>query len=230
MKKTLLAFVALALIATAVHAQSLVENSYYQKSLELQSMAAAAFDEGDYDAATEYANQAQENAVLSDEYVARMLAMKSANDAIAEAQARYDWATGVNAAVRFPDDYAGATTELQAARDSYTAEQFDDAVTHAYAVDAYLSGVTERETLPAYFVVRNIPSRPDCLWRIAELPFVYNDPYQWPKLYKANRETFPEPNNPDLILPGMTLTIPAIRGELRDGVWTEGREYPTMGK
>jgi hypothetical protein len=49
-------------------------------------------------------------------------------------------------------------------------------------------------------------------------------------LYKANRATFPEPNNPDLILPGMQLTIPAIRGELRDGVWTEGREYPTMGK
>lgn len=230
MKKTLLAFVALALIATAVHAQSLVDNPYYQKSLELQSMATTAFDEGDYDAATEYATQAQENARLSDQYVAGMVAMKSANDAIAEAQQRYDWATGVNAAERFPDDYAGATTELQAARDAYTAEQFDEAVVHAYAVDAYLSGVTAQETLPAYFVVRDIPARRDCLWRIAELPFIYNDPYQWPKLYKANRETFPDPNNPDLILPGMKLIIPSIRGELRDGVWTEGQKYPTMGK
>ncbi|MBU0929234.1 MAG: hypothetical protein KKA67_15890 [Spirochaetes bacterium] len=228
MKKAITTLVAIALCAAAVHAQSLSENSYYQRSLELEASARAAFDEGEYDLAADLAAQAQENALLSDRYVAKMLAMRQARVAIDEAQSRLDWATSARAAIRFPDDYSGAVAELALARESYAAEAYDDATVHAYTVVAFLSAVTAEEALPAYFVVRELSAKRDCLWRIAGLPFVYNDPYRWPALYKANRKSLPDPNNPDLILPGMTLAIPPLKGELREGVWIDGKPYPTF--
>ncbi|PKL08054.1 MAG: hypothetical protein CVV51_10910, partial [Spirochaetae bacterium HGW-Spirochaetae-7] len=94
MKKIILTFMALALVAVAVSAQSFVENSYYTKSIQLEAAAKAAFDEGEYDNAADLAAQAVENARLSDEYVAMILSMRAADTAIVSAQARYDWATG----------------------------------------------------------------------------------------------------------------------------------------
>jgi len=229
MKKTIFAFIVLAFVATAVQAQSLVDNSYYRKSVELEAAARVAFDAGEYDEAADLAAQAQENARLSDEYVAMILSMRTARKAIDEAQARYDWATGVRAQIRFPEDYAGATAELAAANAAFTAERYDDATTHAYTVDAYLSAVTDEQALPAYFVVRELSYKTDCLWRIAGLPYIYNDPFKWPVLYEANKKSLPDPANPDLILPGMTLSIPPLANELRDGVWTDGDKYPTFG-
>jgi nucleoid-associated protein YgaU len=226
MKKTILAFMMLSLALAAIQAQSLVDNSYYRRSLELEAAARTAFEEGEYDLAVDLAAEAQENARLSDEYVAMILSMRTAKKAIESAQARYDWATGVRASIRFAENYAGATAELAAARASFDAEAYDDATVHAYTVEAYLSGVTAEEALPAYFVVRQLSEKTDCLWRIAGLPFIYNDPFQWPILYRANKKSLPDPNNPDLILPGMTLAIPPIADELRDGVWIDGREYP----
>lgn len=73
--------------------------------------------------------------------------------------------------------------------------------------------------LPKYYVVRLIPERRDCFWRIAEYDFIYGDPWQWRELYEANRDKIPDPNNPDLILPGMIVEIPAIDGEERAGTW-----------
>ena len=122
MKKIILTFMALALVAVAVSAQSLVENSFYTKSVELEAAAKAAFDEGEYDIAADLAAQAVENARLSDEYVAMILSMRAADVAINAAQARYDWATGLRTEVRFPSAYAGATAELAAARASYAEE------------------------------------------------------------------------------------------------------------
>jgi LysM repeat protein len=43
----------------------------------------------------------------------------------------------------------------------------------------------------------------DCLWTIAQKPSVYNDGSAWPKIWQANRIA-----NPDIIHPGMVLTIP----------------------
>lgn len=228
MKKTILALLIVASAFAAAQAQSLVDNRYYSRSVELEAAAREAFEEGDYDLAVELAAEAEENARLSDEYVAMILSMRAARQAIDKAQARYDWATGVKAELRFAENYAGATAELAAARAAFEAESYDDAVVHAYTVEAYLSGITEEEALPAYFVVRYFKVNTDCLWRIAGLPFVYNDPYKWPVLYKANRDAMPEPNNPDLILPGMTLVIPSLAGELRDGVWHDDAEYPVF--
>jgi nucleoid-associated protein YgaU len=55
------------------------------------------------------------------------------------------------------------------------------------------------------YTVRLIPERRDCLWRIAEYPFIYGDPYLWPKIWRRNRKLI---QNPDLIYPGWQLVIP----------------------
>ncbi len=44
----------------------------------------------------------------------------------------------------------------------------------------------------------------DHLWGISAKPAVYGDPYQWPLLYKRNRD---EIYDPDLIYPGQVLHI-----------------------
>jgi nucleoid-associated protein YgaU len=55
------------------------------------------------------------------------------------------------------------------------------------------------------YVVRLIPERRDCLWRIAEYNFIYSNPYLWPKIWRRNRKLI---QHPDLIYPGWKLIIP----------------------
>lgn len=45
----------------------------------------------------------------------------------------------------------------------------------------------------------------ECLWWIAEYKDIYNDPFMWPLIYKANRDQI---KNPDLIYPNQVFTIP----------------------
>ena len=55
------------------------------------------------------------------------------------------------------------------------------------------------------YTVRLIVDRRDCLWRIAEYPDIYGDPYKWPAIWRRNRKLI---QNPDLIYPGWQLVIP----------------------
>jgi len=55
------------------------------------------------------------------------------------------------------------------------------------------------------YVVKLIPQKRDCLWRIAEYDFIYGDPWAWRRIYNANRDTI---KDPDLIYPGQRLIIP----------------------
>lgn len=72
------------------------------------------------------------------------------------------------------------------------------------------------------YTVRLIPERRDCLWRIAEYPEIYEDPAQWPKIYRANKSLIDQGYNSylnnveeskysraeDLIFPGQVFDIP----------------------
>lgn len=44
----------------------------------------------------------------------------------------------------------------------------------------------------------------DCLWKIAGKPTIYDDPFQWPLLFKANRD---EIQDPDLIYPRQVFKV-----------------------
>ena len=80
MMRKITSIFALALVASVVcvQAQSLRENSYYKRSLELKAMAEKSFDDGDYDSAAGFAAQASEYASLSDQFVAKMAAKAEA--------------------------------------------------------------------------------------------------------------------------------------------------------
>jgi hypothetical protein len=44
----------------------------------------------------------------------------------------------------------------------------------------------------------------DCLWCISGKSEIYGDPYQWPRLFRANRDQI---KDADLIYPGQRLTV-----------------------
>jgi len=210
--------------------QSIINNQYYLQSVRLNERAREAYEIGDYDAAATYAEQAAEYARLSDEYVS----MRLADYAIARAHSRYTWAGSVGAATRFPSEYQTATTAYNEAIDARKSEEWDSATEAAHRVLAALLKVTgpggqtgpgsepprpAQGALPAQYTVRNWSTTGDCFWNIAGWSWVYGDPYQWRKLYEANKDKIPEPNNANLIEPGIILDIPSLGGEIRSGMW-----------
>jgi nucleoid-associated protein YgaU len=237
MKKYLLILIVLAAASSlALGAQSLADNPNYQKSLELSAQAKDAFDAGDYDAATEYANQAKEYALLSDQYVAKMLAKAAADKAMGQAKDKLAWADGVGAKGKYPDLYKQATDRYGEAETAYGGEDYKTAEDRARESIAALDGIAAAiakaggDSWPAVYVVRLIPERRDCLWRIAEYPFIYNNPLKWTVIYEANKKTFRDPGNPNLIFPGQKLVIPAIKGETRDGTYDPSKQYKSFPK
>ena len=205
-------------------------NRYYLESIRLTKMAQNSYEEGDYDASQNYANEAMRYAQLSDDYVALQLKIKEANDAIAAAGKRLEWATSSGAAAQYPSEYDEAQTYYMTSLSSRRAGDWDAAIEAANNVInilAYLEAPQD-SVLPAQYVVRTWIFENDCLWNIAARPWVYGDPFKWRVLYDANRAKMPQANNPDLIEPGMVLDIPSIKGEVRQGTWDSVKTYPPI--
>ena len=57
----------------------------------------------------------------------------------------------------------------------------------------------------------------ECLWTISESADIYDDPFQWPLIYKANRGQI---KDPDLIYANQELDIPrdSSQSEINDAV------------
>ncbi len=55
--------------------------------------------------------------------------------------------------------------------------------------------------LPLFHVVK----KGECLWKIAEYKEIYNDPFMWPLIYRANKDKI---KDPDLIFPKQVFRIP----------------------
>jgi nucleoid-associated protein YgaU len=120
-----------------------------------------------------------------------------------------------------------------------SAKYADDAADLARQSDVYVSSMTElpldgTETsggpapLPATYTVRPWSVSKDCFWNIAGFPWVYGNPRQWRLLYNANKSKLPNPNNPDILEPGIVLDIPSIKGEARQGAWESGKTYEPL--
>jgi len=67
----------------------------------------------------------------------------------------------------------------------------------------------EYDALPVTHTV----TKGECLWWISEYKHVYNDPFMWPVIYKANRDKI---SNPDLIYPGQQFDVPRYGFDLED--------------
>jgi hypothetical protein len=210
-------------------------NKFYLESVRLTKLAQESYEYGDYDKSTEYAAQALVYARQSDEYVALQLKIKETNDAIAAARTRFDWAASVGAASRYPGEYSQAQIAYNDALSFRSTEEWDRAIASAHRVIDLLANVSAAPqsvtvsppdgTLPARYTVRTWQVERDCFWNIAGRPWAYGDPTKWRLLYDANKTKLPEPNNPDLIEPGMILDIPSLKGETREGTWEPGRTY-----
>jgi len=155
---------------------------------------------------------------------------KYAETAISDAKSRYDWAASKNAANNYPDLFKKGGDLLADSQTAFNALDYERAKDLAAQAYWTLMEIGEFAPLPATYKVRLIPERRDCLWRIAEYPFVYNNPYKWPVLYEANKKTFKDPSNPNLIFPDQVLTIPSIKGEVRKGAWDPKKTYQPLTK
>ncbi|MDR2782910.1 MAG: LysM peptidoglycan-binding domain-containing protein [Treponema sp.] len=193
-------------------------NRYYLESVRLNKLAQEMYDEGDYDASAEYAREALTYAGMSEEYVAK--------HTMINAEAKLKWAESIHAAVRYPDEYRQAQAYWEEAGGEYTAERWNAAIAAVQQTLNLLSAFEEAPVLPGFYTVREWKSVKDCLWNIAAMPWAYNDPFQWTVIYEANKSVLPRPDKPDLVFPGLVLTLPSVKGEIREGMWVEGVEYP----
>lgn len=225
---------------------SILNNQYFRESVRLNELAKTAFEAGEYDISAAYAQQAAENARLSDEYVTMCLA----EDVFLRAHNRYSWAGTVNADRRYPTQYRTATTAYNEAAEFRKAKEWEDTVVASDRVLIALlnvrgpNGETGPDgrvtyyvksgssttpvvsgTLPAQYTVRTWKEYGDCFSAIAGRPWVYGDPSQWRVLFEANRKKLPNPNNPHLIEPGMIMDIPSLKGENRSGMWDPSAQY-----
>jgi len=228
-------------------------NRFFIESVRLTILAQQAYDEGNYLASIQFSEEAVRFAHLSDEFVALQLKIRETDNAIAAARRELNFAASVDAATRYPYEYNTAQTAFAEARAYRAAEDWDDAIAAANRVLAALVNITGLEPviiaqpdpepeiepepiaaepgqifLPAQYTVRPWAIYRDSLWDIAGRAWAFNDPWQWRRLYEANRARMPQPGNPDLITPGMILDIPSIRGETRQGMWQPGVEYPPL--
>jgi nucleoid-associated protein YgaU len=206
-------------------------NSYYLESLRLTKLAQDSYDYGDFDASTNYANEAIRYAQLSDEYVALQLKIKETNDAIAAAKQRLDWASSSGAAKQYPIEFSEAQNYYGVSLSARSAEDWDraiDAANRVVNILAYIQAPDSAVPLPAQYTVRAWAVSRDCLWNIAGRPWAYGDPAKWRLIYNANKAKMPQPDNPDLIHPNMVLDIPSIKGEIRQGMWDAGKTYSPL--
>lgn len=106
-------------------------------------------------------------------------------------------------------------------------EQGDLAVQQYYkekSMDRTLRAAAPTTSTTTYTVMRG-----DSLWRIAGKSEIYNNPYEWPLIYKANSDKI---RDADLIYPGQNFTIDtnpsaadvdaAVRHAKTRGAWSLG--------
>jgi len=82
--------------------------------------------------------------------------------------------------------------------------EFDMARNYFEQARAYVDMFESNLISKTYTVVyREVAT--DCLWRIAERSDIFDNPFMWPRIWRANRKII---QNPDLIYPGQVLAIP----------------------
>ncbi len=224
MKKVLLTVAAL-LAGSMIFAISYKNNTYQKLADEYMRKAQAALDAGEYELSVEYSMKAEENAALSQAYVKKMLEKAEADKMMKKASNRIAEAKKMDAERNFPMAFNAAQTAFSTAKDCYEKEDYPAAAQYAKQVLDALAGIKEVTPLPQFYVVRPWADSKDCYWNISGRSYVYNNPLLWENLYQANKSKMPNPNDPNLILPGMKMEIPSITGEYREGVYSADKQY-----
>ncbi len=112
--------------------------------------------------------------------------------------------TQVNADEQMTDYLAFAKILWEKGVTARNAGQYDLAQDYFRQAQAYID-VYEANAVSKTYTVVYRETATDCLWRISEMNDIFDNPYLWPKLWRANRRII---QNPDLIYPGQILVIP----------------------
>lgn len=211
-----------------VFSASYDNNEFQRKSRAYTKMAESAYDEGEYDAAVEYARLAEENALLSAQYIEKMLVRADAQTLLYRAHTRLTWAKEKKADLYFPGAYQSAAEAVFSGDELFAAEDYPGARKLAEKALDSLSVIREVVPLPAYYRVEYWQTTKDCLWNIAKNPAVYDNPFLWEKLYEANKDILKQPENPNLVMPGMMVKIPSLKDEYREGVYDSSITYEPL--
>lgn len=216
----LLGLLILCTVPAAFAQHSLYDNPNYRRSLELRRMADGAFERGDYTKAEEYSLESERLAVVAREEAETQRLLWIANSWKHRAEERVAYGERYNAGAQMGEKWTQVKETYALAVSEFDAKRYEESTAASKKVVEWMADFSPVK-LPAFYTVRLIEDDRDCLWRIAGYPFVYGDPWKWPRLYEANKDKLPEPDNPHLIHPGMVLSIPSLPGEVRSGTWTE---------
>ena len=224
MKKMLIPFILLSIMYSSF-GQSLLDNADYKKALEYKALYEKAMEDGEYDKASEYAGLSSEHSAKSDEYVNMMLLRFRSNQSLKRLHDRLIEVKRFGGDRSDPVKYAEAAAGYETSGRLYKDADYGASLEASKAAIGILEAF-ERPVpvsgLVSEYVVRLIPGNRDCLWKIAGYSFIYGDPTLWRLIYDANKSIMPQKDNPDLILPGMVLKIPAKGNEKREGRWKNG--------
>jgi len=247
MKTRILVLAGIALLLGAavvpLAAQSLLDNEYYHKAQDLLSQSQQALDAGDYDNSASLAMQARDYLAKSDDYVVTMTQFYRANGYLSIAKDRVSYAKSIDADMNYKTAYDTAVADVAGAKTALDGKDYPKSIDLSKSAIAALANIAPvakkppkeptpqpavQPDLPQYYVVRLLLPRRDCFWRIAEYPFVYNNPWKWRLLYDANKDLLEDPKNPNLIQPGMRFIIPSLGSETRDGDYDPQVVYPAL--
>lgn len=223
------------LLAATAMGQSLMEDPQYRELIEeaeeLEQQAATALEEGEYDRAIELSNQAEAVAQEAEAYAEQRVAAFRARGLLSMVENEMEIARSFDAPNRYPQDWETVEEQHRLARNQFSGQRYQASADTSRNILGILDqmeparrALDEAQAppdLPRYYIVRLIPEKRDCFWRIAGYDFVYGDPEKWRVLYEANKDILQDPDNPDLIQPGQRFRIPAVEGEQRAGVWNE---------
>jgi len=84
------------------------------------------------------------------------------------------------------------------------------------------------EIFPRYYKVQDYSETKDCLWKIAEESFIYNDPLKWIVLFDVNKKRLINPDDPNIIIKWKLIEIPSLNGEIREGIYNPNNKYPVF--
>lgn len=224
-KKKLVLVVIFLITASFASAQSLQDNPDYRKSVRLKRQSEIAFDDGNYDKSTSLANESILYAQKSDEWIALMLSKYKANSILKTVEKRIVTVKRLNANINFPEALKEGISLYDNAYQLYIEKKYNDSypiALEAFNVMKVIKYVKQKPTLPAAYLVKDLPGNEDCFWKIAEYDFIFADPLKWELIYEANKDILQQSENPDLIAIGLVLKIPSLNGEERAGTWING--------
>ena len=146
--KKIIAFLLLTAFLLPVFSVSYDDNEFQRKSRAYTALANKSFDEGDYEAAIEYAKLAESYAQKSADFIQKMLAKTEAEQEMNKARTRLTWAKKNKVPDNYPEAYAAAEDAVKSGDTAFKNGSYDVAVVFAKKALKALSGVKAQANKP----------------------------------------------------------------------------------